>query len=89
MLWDGADTKTTAKVGGGGRVEGLTHALRHATFDLALRQHRADNVADVIDRGVADDTHLTRSGIDFALANVTAIRPARPGRGEAGIAADA
>src|SRR5262249_34701656 len=47
----------------------LTHALRDATHDLALDQHRVDHGADVVHHPIADHLRAAGLGIDLTLAN--------------------
>ena len=59
-------------------IQRLPDALRDAAMHLAGHQHRIDGDADVVDRGVAH--HLADAGfrIDLDLADMRAVRPARP-----------
>ena len=62
-------------------------------MELALDQQRVDHVADIVDRGVADDLDLAGVGVDLDLADVAAVRigafAAREGAGfeQAGLGA--
>ena len=71
----------------------LAGALHDAAMELALDQQRVDHVADIVNRGVADEAHLAGVGVDLDLADVAAVRigafAAREGAGfeQAGLGA--
>src|SRR6185437_14352992 len=58
-------------------VEGLPDALHDAAMHLPRHQHRIDDAAHVIDRGVPHHTRDAGLRIDLDLADMSAVRPAR------------
>ena len=58
----------------------LTHALGDAAVNLALDDHRIDQLAEVVDRGPPVDRHDAGLRIDFELADVNARREGEVGR---------
>src|SRR5947209_8688627 len=58
-------------------IQRLSNALGNTAVNLPSHQHRIHGNADVIDRGVAHHTADTGLRIDFDLADMSAVRPAR------------
>src|SRR5712692_7208012 len=54
--------------------------LREAAVDLALDDHRIDDVAAVVDRDEAPDFHVARAAVDVHHADVTAEGESQVGR---------
>ena len=52
----------------------LADALHDAAMQLAVDQHRIDDGAEVVDRGVLHDLDVAGVGIDLDLADVAAVR---------------
>ena len=59
-------------------AERLPDPLDRAAVELAAHDHRIDDATDVVRRGVGDDLDGAGFRIDFDLADMTAVRPARP-----------
>ena len=52
----------------------LAHALGDAAMDLALDDHRIDDVAEIVDRGEIHDLDFAGVGVDLDLADLRARR---------------
>src|SRR5205823_8575891 len=59
-------------------AERLAEPLHRAAVDLAARDRRADDAADIVDRRIGDDSHAAGVGVDLDLADVARVRPGRP-----------
>ena len=55
----------------------LTDTLHQTAMGLAMHDHRVDRTANIIDRSVASDAHMTSLRIHFSLANMATIRKNR------------
>ena len=62
--------------------EHLTEPLSDAAMDLSFDHHLVDDIAHVIDGGVADHIDLAGFGIDLDLADMAAIGKGHLGRDE-------
>jgi hypothetical protein len=70
-------------------AERLADALDGAAVELAAHDHRVDDAADIVRRGVGDDVDDAGLRVDLDLADMTAVRPARPVHGARRVDEDA